>query len=72
MGGDVEGRNKGSKKVLRLSVVRCRDSREQPRHRGQLLTRCNEYGDRVPLVCNSAVITLSHGCTEDTIESTIV
>lgn len=34
--------------------------REQPRHRGQLLARCNEQDGRVPLVCNSIVITLSH------------
>lgn len=68
----MSGRNKGSKKVLRLSKIRCRGPWKQSRHRGQLLARCNEYGGRVPLVCNSIVITLSHDCTVDSIESTIV
>lgn len=36
---------------------------------GQLLARCNEYGARVSLVCNSTVITLSHDCTGDSIET---
>jgi len=70
------GRNKGSKKVLRLSGTRHKMSRDLGNNLdiigGNYWPAAMNTTVRVPLVCNSVVITLSYDCTDNSIESTIV